>query len=392
MNEDRFMTTFCMLTSKHSPFDDRIYYKEILSLAKRCSRIVIVAPENDGNTQIHEAGIEVVSLRKTDSLLSRVLVILQAIFTVVKFRPQICHFHDYELIFALPFLRILTRSKLIYDVHEVYPEMIEESKRFPRILRPFLSKLVDFLEKKLSRLAHYIITTDENISMRFTGISRNVCTIFNYPRLSMFIPDDNKVAQLRDHYEKRVPIIYVGGMDENKGLFQMIRAMEILKSRRPDIILLLVGPMNMNLQKRVNREIKERKIQDHIEIIGSVPHIDVVNYISVAKIGLIVNLPTKKWHKNIPIKQFEYMACGVPVLGANLPPIASYVTAAGCGRIFDSTSVEALASGVIEILHDDTEWKRMAEAGKRAVQCLWNWDKMEMRLFDVYGRLLRNDG
>ena len=82
------------------------------------------------------------------------------------------------------------------------------------------------------------------------------------------------------------------------------------------------------------------------------------------------------------------MACGVPVLGANLPPIASYITASGCGKIFDSTRVESLANGVIDILQDKSEWKRMSEAGKKATREMWNWDKMEKKLLAVYEELL----
>jgi len=85
------------------------------------------------------------------------------------------------------------------------------------------------------------------------------------------------------------------------------------------------------------------------------------------------------------------MACGVPVLGADLPPVASYINDAGCGRVFDSTSVQALASGVCSMLNDQSEWQRMSDAGKVAVQDKWNWDKMEDKLYAVYEELLETE-
>jgi glycosyltransferase involved in cell wall biosynthesis len=377
-----------VLSTGHSPLDDRIFYKEVLSLTKRYNDIVFVMPGEKADFEERE-GIKFVPLRKAGSLLSRFLLVPQAIMAVLKLRPDICHFHDFELIFALPFLRLFTRCKIIYDVHEVYPEMILDSNKIPGHLRPFISWAVDVCEKILARLAHRIITTDDSIKERLLNVHNKVTTIFNYPRLSLFVPDADRVSQIRMRYKDRMPIIYVGSMDETKGgLFRMIKALEIMKDKRPDLILLLVGDMSDKDRERAGREIKQKVLQDYIDIVGPVPHEDVVNYISIAKVGLIINLPTPKWFKNIPIKQFEYMACGVPVVGADLPPIASYVNAAGCGRVIDPMDAEALAVVILDILGDENEWRRMSEAGKRAVQNEWNWDEMEKRLFSVYEELL----
>lgn len=376
-----------MLSTGHDPLDDRIYYKETLSLAKLYSPITLVTPDY-GSDFMEAPGIKYLPLNNTGSIVSRFLVIPKAIKTVLKINPLVCHFHDYELIFALPVIRLFSRCKVIYDVHEVYPEMVEASTKIPSFLRPFFAKLADILERALSHLCHYIITTDENIADRFRKSHPHISTIFNYPRLSIFVPDENKISQLRNIYKGRTPIICCGGMDENRGIFQMIRAMDILKRQRPDVILLLVGPMSEDIKERAIQEVKERKLRDFVEIIGTVPHMDIVNYIYISKIGLVTNLPTKKFNKNVPIKQFEYMACGIPVVGSNLPPIASYILKAGCGKVYNPTSVDALAQSVMEVLEDEHEWKRMSDAGKKAVQNLWNWDQMEKKLFDIYETLL----
>jgi glycosyltransferase involved in cell wall biosynthesis len=205
----------------------------------------------------------------------------------------------------------------------------------------------------------------------------------------MFVADKGKVSQLRERYNNRTPIIYQGSMSEERGLFHMIAAMKIIKSKREDVILLLIGQLMGSLLEKVNDLIKKNSLEKYIEIVGWLPHKEIVNYISISRVGLVPFLQTKKFLKNIPVKQFEYMACGVPVLGSDLPPIASYINEARCGKVFDSRSPEALAFGVLGILKDEAEWKRMSEAGVKAVRNLWNWDKMEKALFQVYEGLLR---
>lgn len=380
------MTRICIISTGHSLIDDRIYYKEALSIVRRYPSVSIIA--NDmGQYSKKNDDITFVPLRKPKSIMQRLLINLVIIKRILMIKPQVCHFHDFEFIFALPFLKIFSRCKIIYDVHEAYPEMAEASNKIPKLFRPVAGKLVALSEKLLSYFADWIITADDNIASAFKH-KHNVVTIFNYPRLSIFSPEWERVSYLKCRYADKVPIIYQGGISENRGLFTMIGAMEILKGERPDIILLLVGEMEDGLLKRAKQEIHKKKLQENIDIIGWVSHKDVVNYIYISKVGLVPFLQTKKFMKNIPIKQFEYMACGVPVLGSDLPPIASYIEKAQCGRLFDSSSADALALGVLEIIRNEEEWKRMSEAGRKAVTDIWNWDKMEDKLMTVYDNLL----
>ncbi len=376
------MNRICMLSTGHDPLDDRIYYKEALSLAKRHPAITIVA-QGAPTKRENGCGIEFRSLGQAKSLLGRVLLIPRAVLATARLRPSVCHFHDYELIFAIPLLKLFSR-RVIYDAHELNFETALESGKIPRLFRRPFSRLVDKAEKTLSGLADYVIASDQSIAEGFDERKTPVETIFNYPRLALFKPDEERLRSLRNVYRGRTPILYQGSMGEERGLFVMIRAMEIVRASRPDVVLLLVGPMDGGLKRSAEDLVSEKRLEDCVQIIGPVPHKDVVNFIAVSRVGLVPLLPTKKFMKNIPIKQFEYMACGVPVLGADLPPIASYVNESRTGLTFDSTSPDALAKGVLAILENEREWKKMSDAGKRAVQDRWNWDEMEKRLLRVY--------
>lgn len=377
----------CMLSTGHNPLDDRIFYKETLSLRKKYQTIVLVMPGEKSDFE-NNNGIEYVPLHKADSLLTRFLSVPQALITLLKIKPQVCHFHDYELIFILPFLRFFLKCKNIYDAHENYTEMMLDSNKVPPKIKPYLAKFVDSSEKLFSRFADHVITPVEVISKRFMKFHRNVSTIYNYPKLSIFAPDKKEISKLKKRYKNRTLIIYHGSFSKQRGLFQMINAINILKSKKPDILLLLVGPINEELLSIVGNEIERMNLNNNVEIVGSVPHKDIVNYISICKVGLVPLFHTQKYIKSIPIKQFEYMACGVPVLGSNLPLIASYITSSGCGKVYDSNSPEALAAGVINIIEDEKEWCRMSEAGKKAVKDWWNWEIMEKKLFQAYETLL----
>ncbi len=375
-----------MLATGHSPFDDRIYFKEALSLSKKYARIIIVAPGREAENK-GDSGIEHLPLPEAGSLIARAFLIFRAAGAVMRERPDVCHLHDFELIFLLPFLRLFSKCKIIYDVHEVYPEAVLDSNKISKFLQLPLAIVVDITERILARLAHYIVTSDSDIAKRFETCHR-VATLFNYPRVSGLAFDEHGISFLKGRYVNRVPIIYQGSMSKQRGVFQLLDAMKILRDRRSDIILLLVGAKDNDLLREVSERIKDYGLGDCVEVVKWIPHTEVFDYIRVSRLGIIPFLPTKKLMKNIPIKQFEYMACGVPVLGSDLPPISSYVKAAGCGRVFDPGSAEALAAAALDMLKDEDEWKRMSEAGRKAVRELWNWEKMEAELFSVYEEVL----
>ena len=58
---------------------------------------------------------------------------------------------------------------------------------------------------------------------------------------------------------------------------------------------------------------------------GEVAHLEVPSWIQFAHSGLILFQPTPKWKKNVAIKLFEYMVCGLPVLASDVPPMRVFL-------------------------------------------------------------------
>lgn len=377
----------CILSTGHTPLDDRVYYKQVVSLRGSYNCITMLMKGHPGDFREANQEINYIPLGPGRGVLGRMRLIPKAMLQLWRLKPRIIHFHDFELVFALPVMRLLRGCKIIYDVHEVYPEMVMDSAKLPPVLKPILAFGVWAFEMLLSQLADQIITTDDAIANRFKSIHLNVETIFNYPRLNLFQPNPKRVAELEAKYVGRTPIIYQGGMGATKGLFSMIASVAILKAEFPRILLLLVGPMTNGLKEQVVNRINSDGTGDYVDLVGLVPHKDVVNYMAVSKIGLVANLPTQKWFKNIPIKQFEYMACGLPVVGSDVPPTATYLKTSSGGLVFDATKPAALADAVRRLLRNENDRRQTGESGRKAVESWWNWDNMEKRLLSVYKRL-----
>ena len=375
-----------VLTTGHHPDDDRIYYKQIVSLLTRYPQIDLIAPVGAGETFALDPRVVLHPLARRRGPLGRLLTAFQAAFRVVRLKPDVCHFHDLDFVVMAPLIRMFCGAKIIYDVHEVYPESMLISPKIPAGFRPAAARIVEAVEKCCARFCAHIVTADEPNTASFARTGVPASTIFNYPRLSLFQVFPGRVEELRRSYPGRRILIYQGTMGRDRGLFHMLDGLCRLKADVPDVLLLLIGLNDARLRAETDDYVRRYDLGAHVRILDWVPHADMVDYVALAEIGLVPWQPSEKNKKNIPIKIFEYMACGVPVLAADLPSTAPYVSESGAGRTYDSTDAEAFAAAVRQMLADRTGREAMARAGREAVSRRWNWDIMEKRLLAIYAQ------
>jgi glycosyltransferase involved in cell wall biosynthesis len=68
-----------------------------------------------------------------------------------------------------------------------------------------------------------------------------------------------------------------------------------------------------------------------------------------------------------PLKPFEALAMGIPVLASDLPALAEIVTASRGGRLVPAGSEDALAEAVLELGRDPAARERMGKRGREYV-------------------------
>lgn len=373
-------------TVRHDPQDDRIYFKQALSLAKRLE-VVLIAPER-GQNLTWAPGVAYHPIPHRQSLAGRLWSLVETVHAVWREKPDFCHVHDLELSLVLPFLRMCTKAKIIYDSHEVFTrqDILLRCRRRPWLGRP-LAWLVEKLENGLVRCSHQIVTAVDPDGIAFHKVLVPVRTIFNYPPLAVFHMEPGDIDAARKTRAGRLPVVYQGTMSRERGLFHMLEAVALAKEKEPRIFLKLIGMAAGDLKREAERRIQELGIGDNVEMSGWLRHEEIAFAMHASLIGLVPLLPNPKYDRALPIKLLEYMACGLPVVAARLPLVERYVRECDGGAVYDSTRPEELARCILELLADSDRCRRMGENGLRAVCERWNWGRMEAVLFDIYGSL-----
>lgn len=91
----------------------------------------------------------------------------------------------------------------------------------------------------------------------------------------------------------------------------------------------------------------------------------------------------------VPLKLFEAMACGVPVIVSDLPGQADIVSQYGCGLVVPSDDPSAIASAVATLAGDIEQARLMGERGRAAAVAEFSWDAAADRTHDVLVGLAR---
>lgn len=368
----------CILTTGHHALDNRIFYKQALSLRKRYDDITLIVPDSQ-EEHVHQ-GIRIIGVPRANSLYGRYKLGDTIVDKAIGIKADIYHFHDFELIYKVGRIRkALPKCKLIYDVHEHYPDMMGMSKKIPKLIRPLATFTVDKSELWLAKGFDQIITADDAVRERFIKHNPQVDVIYNF---SEFEPkEDIDIA-------KEYDVIYQGGITLERGVFKVVQAIHRLRDKWPQIKMVFVGPFNDRQgQEIVTEYIAKNNLEDNIIFKGRVSHLEVEDYIRKSRIGVVTLLPLPKYFKNIPIKQFEYMSCGIPVVGSDLPPIRRFLTSHNSGLLVDPTDPQEIASAIDKLLSDPDLCRQMGANGIRAVKEEYNWGKMEVKLLQIYARL-----
>jgi glycosyltransferase involved in cell wall biosynthesis len=96
--------------------------------------------------------------------------------------------------------------------------------------------------------------------------------------------------------------------------------------------------------------------------------------------------PVPHYRANYPIKLFEYMAAGLPVIAADLPLCREVVETTGCGLVVDPLDPAAIAAAVLWLLEHPAEAAAMGRRGRVAVERSYNWQHEALALLALYER------
>jgi glycosyltransferase involved in cell wall biosynthesis len=254
----------------------------------------------------------------------------------------------------------------IYEEH-VVPKRAQRWLLRRMISQPSLRLVVvltSFIKDRLVNLGF----SEKQVVVRADGID---LTLFDT------VPSKEACRRLLGLPEDCTIIGYVGRfqtMGMEKGIPELVHAMASLhtKDGSNSLLVCIGGPMDavpeyMSLAREAGIPEERLKFIDHV------PHVDVPFWIRAFDVA-VAPFPTNEHYAYFmsPLKIFEYMAAGVPIVASDLPSIREVLQHGENAWLVEPGDGVALAAGITRVLNDVAlRTKIAAEAERSAIKYSW---------------------
>lgn len=361
------------LTSVHSRYDIRIFYKMCKSLAFNGYNVLLIVADGKGDEV--KDGVSILDVgASTMGRLSRMIKTSSRVFEKAKeFDSDIYHIHDPELIPAGLKLKKLGK-KVIFDAHEDVSKQILSKTYLNKISRIILSKIFEWYEHWSLPKFDYLIAATPFIRDKLLKINPNTVDINNFPllnelKISSWIHKENTVA-------------YIGGISEIRGIKEVILALSYTKNIR----LNLVGSFS---EKIFEEKIKKYENWSKVNNLGFLNRQQVSEVLVKSHAGIVTFLPEPNHINAKPNKMFEYMSAGLPVIASNFSLWRKIIVDNQCGICVDPLNPKAIGDAIQYLVDNPREAEQMGKNGLKAIEQKYNWPVEERKLLTLYKNILQ---
>ena len=391
-----------MISSLHGLYDDRIYWKEALSLKKAGYEVVHISTGEADTDTVSENGIRLMQVKRKRYFRQPYLDILfrrltfrtgpyKKIFALcAAIRADAYHFHDIQINkIGRQLTKLPNAPRVIYDAHEDYADLLISQHPNRGLMRLFIRIYAVWLNHwERSYAANYdcIIAAVDHIYNKFDfmAVLGKAIILHNYTAL--------QPPAIKPYDDKKYDAIYCGQINAVRGAMQILEAVNLLKSTLPHIRVLLLGPVpGYRFKIQLEQFISEHHLEKNIDLHDPVAYRDVEAYYQDSRIGLGIFMPVSIFYYGLQIKTFEYMAFGLPVVCSNFGTIRDIVTSSRCGVTVDPQSPDEISKALMELLTNRDLYSTLSTNGMEVVKSTFNWKLEEAKLLRLYDHLLKQD-
>ena len=365
-----------IVSCSHYPDDERIYHKEIKSLATNNYKINYFTL-SDSELNLSCDKINHINYRKSEYSINNYIKSVE--IKIIEIPTKVIHIHEPELFSLAVNVKKIFGAKIIYDVHEDYLSMIYTFSRWNSFIKYLKAKYWIFRERLfLSYVDEIIIASPTIVNSDFKSQGFDPILLENFPLYKY-------IKKIDFSSKQKNSLIYHGNFGPERGISELIKAMPAVIKKIPDISLSLYGGFRTKkYESDLNQLIDHLKLRNHVHLMAHLPHNDIWEHLEKHKVGVIPFNDNPLTQINIPTKLFEFMAAGCQLVMPKLKPIMQYDIKGA--KYFNFGDINGLANAILESIIDIDE--ENIQYNQNNIISNYNWDENQYKLIDLYNRVL----
>ena len=246
----------------------------------------------------------------------------------------------------------------------------------------FRQKLMFLMEKKLISNADSISSVSKNYSelaRTLYSIKKEIVTIHNGVREDVF-----KASNFKERDYKTV--LFVGWLQESKGLGVLAKAIPIVLEKRPDVNFILIGKDTRvkGLQKTWREYLEDRVNSKNIEFIYPVEQKELAErYYGKSTICVFPSL----YEPGGTVAQ-EAMMCGCPVVATRVGGFCEFIKDREDGILIPPGDVGALSDAILDLLSDIDLRRQIGERASTKARSHFSLGNITVATIELYSKTI----
>lgn len=274
-------------------------------------------------------------------------------------------FHDYDVIhfhqsvdsILFNFLRRFKKFKTVLTVHG-YPTNI----------------LIGQLKK-----IDAIISVSKKVEEHFTRKGIESRLIYNCVNEKKFFPEKKEKKLVEEfNLENKFVLMSAGRIEEWKGLQFIVKALNLIKEKNPDVVLLIVG--DGSYTKELIQLIQGLGVEEKVKFAGRFPNEKIRSLINCCDVFLQPSIGWEAFSNSI----LEAMACGKPVIASNIGGNPEIIENGFDGFLVPAGDERALAGKIIELKKNNRKRVLFGVRARNKIKNNFTWGIQVKKILQAY--------
>ena len=311
-------------------------------------------------------------------------IVLSSLFLLISLfgkLPQydVIYARDYHTVILALLPRLFFRKKLVYEINGIANE--EQKLKKDSFLNRILVFLIQKAERMATKYSERIVSVTPQIGVyliqNYHCFPDKAKVIPNGVNTKIFHPihDETLLGEWRERLgirKEEIVIAFVGNLARWQGVNILIESAIRLLSRGERLKLLLVG--DGPLKKELVRKVMGSGFSKEFIFTGMIRYEDIPILINLADICVAPFISRRNRITGVsPLKVFEYMACGKPVVCSRIEGL-EFIEEEGVGRLTSPEDVISLQGELLDLIKNPQKRIMMGNKGLQVAREKFDWE------------------
>ena len=358
------------------------HIKEVTEHLRKTGNDVILFAPNIGKykneTTVHTVYIPTLKVRFIKEYIYYVCLFFYLFAYQIRRKADVFYVREMGLSITPALVGFILRVPHILEINGIVTFDFQSMDKYR-----FKHKIFEYFQYINFLLAHKAVTVSENIKkelLQLYGNTDKVVYIENGVNTDIFSPKEKIGARnlLKWKYDGFY-LLYIGSFYPRHGIQQIIQIIRHIKPKLPNVKLIMVGS-GYSLESAV-RLAKELRLTSHIDFVGEIDYENIPTYINASDVGIFFLTGSGKKYYGKPIKLYEYMSCGKPVITNEA--YGEFVREKGIGIVVSEKDYEQAADTIIQLLKNNALMALMGKKGKKIIRDSISWEVTAKKILNV---------